>query len=362
MLKALVELMTQALEGLASLPWGVHGIAALVMALGLLLWGAGQKVLKPIVVMLCGLTGAAAGFFILPYIWITSSIPLYQGMLIGFGAGALVGLLLFRSAMALGCGLVFGTLAPLTAAALLQSGFITVPEHTDSTAAGGVSPAAEFVQSAATEGARLGDQLSEHISAARQRVAQAANDAAAGARAGELLAGALTKPLPTARIIAASWDAHADDKSPPAPAAPETAPSATPDTQPDQANFNEHAERIRTVVSDTSSKLGEAWRTLPTAHQGIIVLATVCGAALGVVIGLIIPSWASVACTSLFGAGLWLGSLVWLSNAFALPWRNALDHGPGAWVIIWAVTAILGMAVQRRGLLSRKKSSDESDD
>lgn len=96
-------------SSLQALPIGVHVVLGIGLAAGLVLWLAGQKVVRPIFVVIGLVLGAAIGFFTAPLLAIDPihDIPTpYLGM----GAGALFGLgtsvALFRFAMAIGAAAV----------------------------------------------------------------------------------------------------------------------------------------------------------------------------------------------------------------------------------------------------------------
>jgi hypothetical protein len=48
----------------------------------------------------------------------------------------------------------------------------------------------------------------------------------------------------------------------------------------------------------------------------------------------------------MLGAAMALGSLSWLAAAMDLPGREFFDMGPRAWLIVWAILAIVGFAIQ----------------
>lgn len=121
--EALVESMSRALQGLSDLPWVVHVVVALAMAAGIVLWLTGERLLKPLTIVMCALVGGAIGFLLIPITpWSTAqggTLTHWHGLGCGAFIGALAGLLMFRSAIALGCGVVFGLLLPMLAAGLL---------------------------------------------------------------------------------------------------------------------------------------------------------------------------------------------------------------------------------------------------
>jgi hypothetical protein len=111
-------------SSLQALPIGVHVVLGIGLAAGVVLWLAGQKVVRPIFAVIGLVLGAALGFFLAPLLAIepVHDIPTpYLGM----GAGALVGLgtsvALFRFAMAIGAAAVVAIAGMLGTATYLAN-------------------------------------------------------------------------------------------------------------------------------------------------------------------------------------------------------------------------------------------------
>ncbi|MBL8764410.1 MAG: hypothetical protein JNM07_09095 [Phycisphaerae bacterium] len=105
-----------------ALPWGVHGVAAAAMIAGLILWLKGRVVLKPMLVLLAATLGAAGGYFVFPVSPLKDTVSPHTGLGIGLVLGAVLGLALYRFAMAVSLGVVSAVAASLVALAF------TVPE------------------------------------------------------------------------------------------------------------------------------------------------------------------------------------------------------------------------------------------
>ncbi|MFN7022262.1 MAG: hypothetical protein ACK4WH_13170 [Phycisphaerales bacterium] len=295
MIEALLGLMSRALEGIQDLPLGVHLLIGLAMAAGLVLWLAGQKVLKPLVVTLLTLLGGVIGGLAVPAsVWGQSLSP-WHGIGMGALVGLLVGLLLYRSAMAVGFGVVLGALMPLGAATILHYYPLAAPDEKP----GGVS---------------LIDE---------PRWRDAAGD-------------------PGFVVVRAVYQ----DKA--------AALAETPIPE----NLKPAAECIGTFWNNLTESIKRGWSELPGSHQAIVALSGVVGLAGGILTGLAMPAWASAAATSMFGAAVWMSCFVWLCNAFGAPWKQALDRSAPQWLAAWAVAAVVGLVVQwRMGRRSKGKPS-----
>ena len=102
------------LDQLAALPTGVHGLIFLVMVAGLALWVVGSRFIMPLTLIFCSILGMHAAFFISRSINIQgTSVTIALG--IGLLLGLITGMLLYRSAMAAACGVVFAAAAPIVA-------------------------------------------------------------------------------------------------------------------------------------------------------------------------------------------------------------------------------------------------------
>src|SRR5690606_15399192 len=126
---ALTEPVGHLVERLQSLPLEVHGVVGLALISGLLMWAWGWRVLKPMTVVVSALAGAYAASLSAPSLGLAEDVSIEAIVLAGFAFGALAGLLVYRSAMALGTGVVVAVAAPLVASTLLQPEAAAGPDH-----------------------------------------------------------------------------------------------------------------------------------------------------------------------------------------------------------------------------------------
>lgn len=314
MFEAVLNLMSRALEGLSSIPWGVHAAVALVMAVGLVLWLVGQRMVKPLLVGLAAAVGAGLGGLLVPSTSWGASLTVWHGLGVGAIAGLIVGLLLYRSAMAVGFGVVMGAALPLAAATVLQ--FYPV-------------------------GGAAGRAATEHWNEFEQAVGEWERDGVSA------LVGAPGAVDPGGvRIRPASFMDDAVEAEGVAQAI-ENAPE----------NLRPAAGAISAAWSNATARVRDGWEQLPAPHRAIVGFAGVLGLAGGVILGLIMPAWAAAGVTSLFGSAIWLPSFVWLSNAMSAPWKQTLDRSPATWLAIWVAAGVVGMIVQWSGVLGSGRKS-----
>ena len=99
-------------QAVAGVPWGVHALVGAGAVAGVILWLAGRKVLRPTVVLLFALAGGAGATLLAPRVCFASAAPELTWAVVGLAAGAVIGLALFRFAMAVALGTVLGLAAP----------------------------------------------------------------------------------------------------------------------------------------------------------------------------------------------------------------------------------------------------------
>lgn len=319
-------------DALAALPSGIHLLVAASLLAGLLLWAAGRQMLKPVVVLVACTSASLAGFILLPVIAPQAGVSPYVGGLGGLIVGALAGFLLYRLALATTFGLTLSAAAGLLAATLISLPTLRPAAATDSfpTLAGGGGLGGDEQPVPAT-GERTKNPYPEVVNPPRPRAPSAQRAAA---------------PAPTAA---------------PTPA-PDTAATAQPSSSSwswpsvslptlSQGSAGDLAARARTFAGALREQASTAWGRFRATDQMIITLAALLGLFGGGIIGLTLPAWSAGVITALAGAAIWLPCAAWLASAARIPGHERLDLPPTGWAIVWAVVALLGVAVQWTGLM-----------
>lgn len=329
--EALTEPVGQLVERLQSLPLEVHGVVGLTLVAGLLMWAWGWRVLKPMTVVVSALAGAYAASLVAPSLGLAENVKIEAIVLAGFALGSLAGLLVYRSAMALGCGVVVAVAAPLVASVVLA------PESAGGDSEGQLALEEQYLNGVEVAYADYPEDLETGVQT--RRVAAGIRDLmreATGTAANEesdagLGAAALGNELPGDE--AESGD---DDSGPVA--------------------------RLKRFVGAVAEEAQVHWNALPERHRFVYGTASIAGLAVGVMIGLVLPGRAAGAVTSLFGAAVWLPCFVWLSGAWSMPWRDALGRLDGrGWLIVWGVASVTGMALQWRGMRRARRRNRGGD-
>lgn len=297
--------LDQVLAALDGSPVGLYLIPTIALVSGAFLWAAGGRALKPLFVLIAVVSGAVLG--------LNHLTPLFAGHLgdvpphyAGIGFGALGGLLLavafFRALMGIAAGITLAAVALAIAAAAM--------------------------------GLRAADFAPTETSPARPSTVSA--DPAALYERAVIVYGGKTPPLVQPEPRRAHPELRTAAAQPGELAAGELAPTSPIE-----------AARARAI---------ESWNALPDRARHNLAAAALAGAVLGLVIGILAPKKSAALVTASLGAGLMLAAAALLIRTLepGHAARNLLalldQRGPGAWLAVWGVLAVLGLAIQgRRG-------------
>jgi len=94
---------------------------------------------------------------------------------------------------------------------------------------------------------------------------------------------------------------------------------------------------------------GGLWHSLPEPSRVALIGATLAGGLLGVGVGALAPRRAAAIVSAWLGAVVWLASFAFLATTLNVPGRQFLDLGPGAWLALWLVVALVGVTIQLSG-------------
>lgn len=303
------------LDSLRSLPWAAHGIAIFALLTGLLLWLHGRRLLKPMIVAVFALAGATVGFALPSLTSLGDLISVHAGLIIGAAFGAIIGLLLFRFAMAISLGLVLACIAPVVCLAFSRLPS-TPPDATP------LSKEELLLRDVPQESDETSAVLRD-LAARRDRLHKSIQDAAAQA---------------------------ADPTK--SPDSTETGAETT--TTSDQF-IRTATQRVRAFADALAAELTAQWNELPSRLRFMILGSASLGLGLGIVLGLLLPKWTSGAVTAMLGAAVWLPAAAWLLTAAGFSITDRWHPSATQWLGAWAVASFLGTLIQWRGLKSRKQ-------
>ncbi len=301
---AVVEPVSQVVEALRGLHPSVHGVVGIVLIAGLILWMWGRRVLKPMTVLLFGMLGAYIAFFVIPTTALSAELGVSVSiwLLIGLAFGALAGMLVYRSAMAVGFGLVLALVAPAGASVVLDwrgasgGGSGLIAQGPDQVGVDGAEPALVDLDVGELGEAVAGLGSVEGDAAGMRTVADAAN-------------------------------------------------------------------HTRAFLRAVGGELELFWDGLDAERRVVFSTAALAGLGLGVMVGLVLPGWAAGAVTSMTGAALWLPAGVWLMNAYDVMGRGALASlETRSWLVVWAVASVVGVLLQWRAAEARTGISEDDPD
>lgn len=292
-LGSMIEHLNSAAAWVAAQPAAPFVAAGIAVAVGMVLWLAGARVLKPALALLGTLWGAAAGAMLFPML--TSPGSPTPGNIdpawIGLGCGGVLGLLAtlmaFRTAIALSLGAVCATLTCIATAGIL--GVAQLPaksvEHHEAQA----------------ESSRI--WIVAHGTSAQ-------NSHGSFVRSGHQVA-ASDEPISTLGF---------------------TGPAARVE------------EQVRAIVSSAQ----ETWGALPRGTQLTMLFGALGGALAGMILGLTATRPATALLTASTGSAAWLIGGAWLAQALAPAALDRVGIQPIGWLAIWLTLAAAGVFMQRQ--------------
>ena len=318
------ELAGRAAEGaerlshaVQNLPLTAHGVAALALLGGAVLWLAGGKVVKPSFAVIGGAAGGLAGSVALPALGWTEVFG-FPAPAAGLVLGGLVGIMLAASAFRVVMG-VTGAIA-LGLIGLMVG--MTQVEYT---------PATDDADTAMVDGQFDGPF-----------------DTPALAEADAL------EPLSMSVVgdDDRPWRTFVNDDG--------TEREPTPEELEANDQLRAAVDASRAFVDATAASLSEKWSGYEPDDRLRIAGYGAAGLLLGFLAGINLPKRSAAVVTALAGAGVILFAGGWLTIAMDLPGQALLSMEPQRLLVVWAVLGAIGLGAQLVGMgRSRKKSGGE---
>ncbi len=327
-----------------SSPWAL-ALAGALVAIGLILWLGGHRVIRGTLVLLGIAIGSLAGVLAFRYVSAdTLALPAtghpdgLAGMLgnspliaaiVGAALGGVLGFLLHRPIIA-------GASAALVAAAsvgIAAAAFnIAIPAHT---------PNVERVETRVVQPASLqtGPSSPSHE---RDETLDPQTLAALARLAGD---------------SGSSSDEHARraDHEPSDTPAPALAPSATTPIAPMlPESLRALGGSIIAHTREASVAVQIAWNELTVRERGVLTIAIAVGLALGFLLGVLAPRYAGGLTTASIGSAAWLAGAGVLATLMLKDASGLLEQPAWMWLSGWCAAAIVGSAWQWR-LIARQK-------
>ena len=285
-------------DTISRLPWTAHAAAIAVLLAGLILWIVGEKTLRFLVQGLGLLTGAVVGW------WMTDAIGMPLPQWVGAIAGALIAVLVFlallRFVVALSLSATLAIIAPLIVVSLIAA-YGSPLENQGRDHFGPLSEDALFFRDIPIE-----------------------KDDALGPNT----------------LFGGYWSIPKKDDEPP------VADQSPSNSEADAASEPLISDRVERLAAGIWSEVAYAWNSQPTRDRGLLLLALLCGGAVGLGIGAVLPKKAAALVAAGLGAALWLVAGVWLLHASGWMARIPMGDDMRVWLGVWVGISVLGAGFQ----------------
>lgn len=266
----------------------------LLVVIGLLLWAAGQKLLRTCFAIVGFLVGGIVGWLLaqaLPW-----GVPGWLGAVIGAIGLAILSAAAFKLAVMWTFAAVLAVFAP--------TGVLTVHEL----------QAKQGDTSLEKAGDKTGEWIDKHFDQeSREKTGQAISDATAKLK----------------EQIDAAGDAIGEKI----------------DERGGEA-AHKSIEEIRQFGERLVESLRKKWDEAPKSLRPILSIAAIVGSLLGLILGFIAPKFSAAAVTSLGGSLLWLTGLRLIAVRVGVPEGAWMPASGGAWMAVWLITTLLGVGIQ----------------
>ncbi|MBL8746194.1 MAG: hypothetical protein JNK58_07545 [Phycisphaerae bacterium] len=289
--------------GVADWPWTVHVAAAMALLIGMLIWLAGGRLMRPAFIALGALVGIAFAH-LLPDV-IAQWLSPWALSAVGAAVGALIGWLAFRVLVANTLALVIALVSTLAVAAFVKlpvpSGEPPATESTSSERAPATNPRTLEEWFASLQLNQLKESVGAAVEAAKARLDETAD--------------------------------QPDDPDGPGSLADLT--------------VERGSRAVKVFAARSWQQLVYFWNTdLDPRGRALLLLALVLGYLGGLVLGFALPKRAAAVTTAMIGPAVWMPAAAYGVVALGLPLASRIPTDPLVWLIAWAALAGVGLLFQ----------------
>jgi hypothetical protein len=306
----------------ADFPWAALTPMILAFVVGVVLCLAGRRVMRLAFTAVGFIAGAAIGWIVAQAVdlsvadWVVIVVPAI--------VMAAIAAIAYKLTIAVVMAVVLGVAAPLAVITAGEIGLYelpsadgTVDEASETEAPAGESPG----QDASDEETGLREDVEawveDHL---KKQVGDAIDDAT----------GKVLGPRATA-------DESEDDAD------------VEPDAHDSRAlpfEAQEHVDRAKEFVNDAYIAAKERWSSYPQALRWNLLLSAGIGALLGVLLGALAPGLSASVASAGAGSAICLVSASIVAARLGAAESDWLPTSFGAWLLLWLVIAIIGLAIQ----------------
>lgn len=304
----------------ADLPWSIHIAVGLAFLVGLMIWLAGGRLMRPAFIALGAIIGASLAHLIPEAV--DQAVGRWVVIAVGALLGILFGWLAFRVLVAGTLGIVVSIVSALGVTAFVHldppEDRIVAPVPAES-----AEPAPDSEHAQPVWRPRSMEEWI--LSLQLDRLKESAAKVGAEARA-------------------AMDEAESDDADLPGSIADLT--------------VKRGSRAIKAFAARSWEQLVRFWNLdLDPRGRALILLALCVGFLGGLVLGLALPKRAAAVTTAMIGPAVWMPAAAYLMVAAGLPLARQIPADPLLWLLAWVVLAGLGLLLQ---LLGSRRSSGAS--
>lgn len=137
-------------------------------------------------------------------------------------------------------------------------------------------------------------------------------------------------------------------------------PGQSPEELAQQFGFNdemaEHFDQVKDFAGAIIDGIADVWNQTPEGLRPVIIAAAILGALLGLLVGALIPVFSASVVTAFGGSLLWLFGSGIVAERFA---DGAMLPSTGrAWLVLWIVVSVIGLCIQ---WMFRPRVADKSE-
>ena len=301
--------MTDFQNLIQQLPTQIYLVVGIAFIIGIIIWALGNRLLRPMMLLIGVVAGSSIGFIISGYFpdTVSAIFPVAGGALL-FG---IIALAVYRMAMSVTLALCLALACPLA--------YYTYTEIAGTYEGQSGEPL-------------TADDLKLPLTAANEGITST-SDIIPNISSNDLKKATDTSKKIVKDLLSTQSDADSDD--------------ATQNENTKPLIPESWRKTMRNSISLVSTTAQNHWHDAPAAQKLGIVVAALAGLLGGFFAGVLLPSASAAIVTALTGSIIMLISGFWIATRFSFPWIDSIrPHSATASLTWWLALSIIGLFIQ----------------